>query len=80
VVTDTDGIILIGNIGYRLLGVADGPGGVVEIRIVCRGVGGDADPPALIENQLRAEAGGVEGDFSSALVGRRDGLGMIVRQ
>jgi len=56
----TGEVVLIGNIGDGLTGVADSPGGVVEAGFGCGRIAGDADAPALVEQNRRPYAGGVK--------------------
>jgi hypothetical protein len=56
-------MVFVGNVGEEILGVADSPGGVVEVGRCYRWVGGDANPPSLIEKQRRAQIAGVKHDF-----------------
>jgi len=47
------GMIFVGNLVKGLFGIADGPGGVVKIRCCSGWIGGDADPPSLVEQERR---------------------------
>ena len=58
-------VVLVGNVGKGVLGVAEGPGAVVEVGLGDCGTGGDADAPAFLQADGRAEIGGVEGDLGS---------------
>ena len=57
---DPDVRFLVRNIIYVGLGISDGPVGIVEGGRRGCGIGGNADVPAALELELRAEAGGIE--------------------
>jgi hypothetical protein len=56
-------LVLVGDVGEGLGGVADGPGGVVEGGIGGRSVSGVADAPAFVEDQRGAETGGIDDSY-----------------
>ncbi len=53
--------------GQSILGVADGPGGVVEVRFGGVSAGLDAKAPVVVKRKWGAEGGGVEVDDLSGL-------------
>lgn len=65
IVGRSSGMILVGNLGDSLLGIANCPGGVVKVRFGGGRVGGNADSPSLVEDDGRAETRGIEDNLRS---------------
>ena len=72
-------MVLVGNLVKRLLCVPKSPCGVVELGGRRRRVGGDADAPAFVEKQRRAQVRCVEEDFGGSLRTSGGGSSMAVR-
>ena len=73
------GVIFVGNVGDGFAGFTDVPHGIVEVGRGCVKIGGDADAPVLIEQQGRAEVGGVKGNLGGGLAAWGDGAGVAMR-
>ena len=69
-------VVFVVDFGKDVAGVADGPGGVVEVGLGYVGVGADADAPALVEGSGGAEGGCVKNNGRG--LGRIGGGGLDV--